>query len=113
MNIEYFDDNKADRFKIEELTNIDTILASHNVIRDLYGIGQLTTLKELNLSYNNISDIRYYIVLLIVFSPLEDLVNLEKLWLNKNHILLIDPLKKLTKLKYSIPLIILQCPWLV
>lgn len=58
MNIEYFDDNKADKFKIEELINIEAILASHNVIRDLYGIGQLTSLKELNLSYNNIYDIR-------------------------------------------------------
>lgn len=58
MNIEYFDDNKADRLKIDELINIEAILASHNVIRDLYGIGQLTTLKELNLSFNNISDIR-------------------------------------------------------
>ena len=33
------------------------------------------------------------------YSPLEELVSLEKLWLNRNHILLIDPLKKLTKLK--------------
>ena len=58
MNIEYFDDNKADRLKIDELINIEAILASHNIIRDLYGIGQLSSLKELNLSYNNISDIR-------------------------------------------------------
>lgn len=58
MNIEYFDDNKTDRLKIEDLVNIEAILASHNIIRDLYGIGQLTSLKELNLSYNNISDIR-------------------------------------------------------
>ena len=41
------------------------------------------------MSFNNISDI----------APLEDLVLLEKLWLNRNHILLIDPLKKLKKLK--------------
>ena len=58
MNIECFDDNKADRLKIQDLVNIEAILASHNIIRDLYGIGQLTSLKELNLSYNNISDIR-------------------------------------------------------
>jgi Leucine-rich repeat (LRR) protein len=58
MNIEYFDDNKDDRLKIEDLVNIEAILASHNIIRDLYGIVQLTSLKELNLSYNNISDIR-------------------------------------------------------
>jgi Leucine-rich repeat (LRR) protein len=48
----------------------------------------LSTLVELNLSFNNISDI----------VPLEDLVLLEKLWLNRNHILIIDPLKKLKKL---------------
>jgi Leucine-rich repeat (LRR) protein len=30
--------------------------------------------------------------------PLEDLVLLEKLWLNRNHIMIIDPLKKLKKL---------------
>jgi Leucine-rich repeat (LRR) protein len=48
----------------------------------------LTTLVELNLSFNYISDI----------VPLEDLVLLEKLWLNRNHILIIDPLKKLKKL---------------
>ena len=44
--------------KMEDLINIESIYASHNVIRDLYGFGQLTTLKEINLSYNNISDIR-------------------------------------------------------
>jgi Leucine-rich repeat (LRR) protein len=31
--------------------------------------------------------------------PLEELVMLEKLWLNRNHILIIDSLKKLKKLK--------------
>ena len=59
------------------------------MIKEIFGIGQLTTLVELNLSFNNISDIM----------PLEDLVLLEKLWLNRNHILIIDPLKKLKKLK--------------
>lgn len=49
----------------------------------------MTTLVELNLSFNNISDV----------TPLEDLVLLEKLWLNRNHILIIDPLKNLKKLK--------------
>jgi Leucine-rich repeat (LRR) protein len=59
------------------------------MIKELFGISQLTTLVELNLSFNNISDI----------APLEDLVLLDKLWINRNHILLIDPLKKLKKLK--------------
>ena len=59
------------------------------MIKELFGISQLTTLVELNLSFNNISDV----------GPLEDLVLLEKLWINRNHILLIDPLKKLKKLR--------------
>jgi hypothetical protein len=59
------------------------------MIKELFGISQLTTLVELNLSFNNISDV----------APLEDLVLLEKLWINRNHILLIDPLKKLKKLR--------------
>jgi len=50
--IEYFDDNKQDRFKMEEMVNIEAVYASHNLIRDLYGIAQLTTLRELNLSFN-------------------------------------------------------------
>ena len=87
--IEYFEDNKADGFKLESLVNIEAIFASHNMIKELFGISQLTTLVELNLSFNNISDV----------APLEDLVLLEKLWINRNHILLIDPLKKLKKLR--------------
>ena len=43
---------------------------------------------ELNLSFNKISDI----------TPLEDLVLLQNLWLNRNYILFIDPLMKLKKL---------------
>lgn len=56
-NIEYFEDNKPDGFQLEQLVNIESIYASHNKLKDLYGIGQLTTLVELNLSFNNISDI--------------------------------------------------------
>ena len=51
-NIETFDDNKAEGLKMEDLVNIEAIYASHNLIKDLYGIGQLTTLVELNLSFN-------------------------------------------------------------
>lgn len=43
---------------MEQLVNIEAIFASHNLIKDLYGISQLTTLRELNLSFNRISDIR-------------------------------------------------------
>jgi Leucine-rich repeat (LRR) protein len=88
-NIEYFEDNKADSLRLEELVNVEALYASHNLIKEIFGIAQLTTLVELNLSFNNISDIL----------PLEDLVLLEKLWLNRNHIMIIDPLKKLRKLK--------------
>jgi internalin A len=87
--IETFDDNKPDGLSLEALVNIESIYASHNLIKDLYGISQLSTLRELNLSFNKISDI----------SPLEELNLLEKLWLNRNYIMLIDPLKKLKKLK--------------
>lgn len=58
QKIEYFDDNKQGGLKMEDLLNIESVYASHNMIRDLYGFAQLTTLKEINLSYNNISDIR-------------------------------------------------------
>ena len=38
--IEAFEDNKADGLKIEELVNIEAIYASHNLLKDLYGIGK-------------------------------------------------------------------------
>ena len=37
--IEAFEDNKADGLKIEELVNIEALYASHNLLKDLYGIG--------------------------------------------------------------------------
>jgi internalin A len=64
------------------------LYASHNLIKDLFGISNLTTIRELNLSFNLIQDI----------SPLEELNLLEKLFLNRNKISVIDPLKKLTSL---------------
>eukprot|EP00347_Sterkiella_histriomuscorum_P012554 403368121 len=88
-NIEIFDDNKQDGFKLEDLVNCEAIYATHNLIKDIFGICQISTLVELNLSFNQISDIQ----------PLEDLVLLQKLWLNRNHILVIDPIKSLTKLQ--------------
>ena len=50
--IESFDDNKQDGFKLEDLVNVECIYASHNMIKELFGISQLTTLVELNLSFN-------------------------------------------------------------
>jgi hypothetical protein len=37
--IEYFEDNKADGFKVDDLVNIEAIYASHNMIKELYGVG--------------------------------------------------------------------------
>jgi hypothetical protein len=57
--IEIFDDHRdpMNGFRLDDLTNIECIMASHNVIRNIQGITQLTTLIELNLSFNQIADI--------------------------------------------------------
>ena len=57
-NIEQFEDNKQDGLRMEELVNIESVYASHNCVKDIYGICQLTTLVELNLSFNQIADIQ-------------------------------------------------------
>lgn len=60
-NIAIFDDNIEDidkdgnRFKIQDLCNVECLMASHNLIKDISGVLQLTTLVELNLSYNMIA----------------------------------------------------------
>lgn len=51
-NIEDFENNKEDGLKLDDLVNIESVYASHNKIKDLYGIASLSTLVELNLSYN-------------------------------------------------------------
>ena len=56
--IDEFDDTRgAEGFKLSELFNLECLLASHNHIKDLFGISQLVTLVELNLSFNQVSDI--------------------------------------------------------
>lgn len=75
-------------FKFDLLVNLECIYASHNLIKDIFGICQLVTLRELNLSFNMIKDI----------SPIEELTLLEKLFLNRNQIAVIEPIKKLTSL---------------
>jgi len=57
--IEIFDTNRENMegFKMDELINIECIMASHNLIRNIQAISQLTTLRELNLSFNRISDV--------------------------------------------------------
>ena len=86
-NIQYFEKSAACNF--DELINLECLFASHNMIKDLYGVGSLSTLVELNLSFNRITDV----------TPLEELVRLEKLFLSRNQISVIDTLGGLTKLK--------------
>ena len=42
---------------MDELVNLECIYISHNLITDLFGIGMITTLIELNLSFNRIKEI--------------------------------------------------------
>jgi hypothetical protein len=37
-NIEEFDNNKEGELNLEELVNIESVYASHNKIKDLFGI---------------------------------------------------------------------------
>jgi len=56
--LDVFDDVRgADGFKLVDLFNIECLFASHNRIKDVFGIQQLTTLLELNLSFNLVSDL--------------------------------------------------------
>ena len=58
-NIQTFDDNK-DKYvgiKMDELVNIECLLASHNVLRSIQGIVKLTTLITLNLSFNYLTEL--------------------------------------------------------
>ena len=57
-NIEIFYDSKQDGLRMEDLVNCEAIYASHNLLKDIFGICQITTLVELNLSFNQISDIQ-------------------------------------------------------
>lgn len=36
--IEHFDNNKEDGLNMDDLVNLECILASHNIIKDLFGI---------------------------------------------------------------------------
>jgi len=91
-NLEFFDEpnpGSKDSFKFEDMVSLECVYASHNLIRDVYGISQITRLSELNLSFNQIQDV----------SPLQQLKQLTKLYLNRNKIGVIDPLCSLTKLQ--------------
>lgn len=76
-NLSSFDQpiqSTAGHFKFDDMVNLECLYASHNLLKDIYGLCQLTTLRELNLSFNMIKDI----------SPIEELTLLEKLYLNRN-----------------------------
>jgi len=55
-NIEFVDDNPKGGLMLENLGNIECFYASNNKINDLYGIGTLGSLLELNLNNNRIVD---------------------------------------------------------
>jgi Leucine-rich repeat (LRR) protein len=59
LSIDTFEDNKQDGLKLDQLVNLESLYASHNLLKDIYGLCQLSTLVELNLSFNQISDITY------------------------------------------------------
>lgn len=40
------------RFSMDDLMNLECLYASHNLIKDVYGVSKLTWLLELNLSFN-------------------------------------------------------------
>ncbi len=52
--IEIFDNNrdKKEAFQMDEMINIECVIASHNFIRSIASISTLTTLRQLNLSFN-------------------------------------------------------------
>lgn len=56
-NIEIFEEDQPaskNYFSFDELVNLECIFASHNLIKDIYGICRINTLRELNLSFNMI-----------------------------------------------------------
>ena len=61
-NIGLIDSDLKSGLDLSELVNCECLFASHNMIRDLFGISNIGTglgLKELNLSFNQIADITY------------------------------------------------------
>lgn len=56
-NIQFFDEPGRHvlsdlRFSMDDLMNLECLYASHNLIKDVYGVSKLTWLLELNLSFN-------------------------------------------------------------
>ena len=70
------------------LSSLELLWLNDNAISDLEPLSGLNGLLELDLGYNNITDL----------SPLADLTSLELLWLNDNAISDLEPLSGLTAL---------------
>lgn len=87
--ITVIDDNNKDGLSLNDLSNIECLMASHNFLKDVNGVCQLVTLVELNLSFNYISDI----------TGLEELTLLRSLFLSHNKIVVIEPLRCLKSLR--------------
>ncbi|MGB7895415.1 MAG: leucine-rich repeat protein, partial [Microcoleus sp.] len=71
-----------------KLSSLATLDLSRNQIGDIKPLASLTNLKKLYLSFNKITDIK----------PLASLTNLTVLFLDKNQIVGIEPLASLTNL---------------
>ena len=84
-----FEDDHWNDFDFMEMCNVECLFASHNQISDIYGVCQLVTLVELNLSFNLIRDI----------TGLEELTMLRSLYLNHNRIIQIDAIESLKDLR--------------
>ena len=89
-------ENKFGKFKfgefyLNEINEVVSLIFSHKGVetKDLELIGELTSLKELDLGWNKITKIE----------GLNSLVNLEYLYLNNNQITTIQGLDGLTSLK--------------
>lgn len=99
---------------VEDMSKIVNLKHTNKKLKFLYGIEYAVNLEQLNLSNNNISDLRPIIGLtklheidvsmnwITYLVPLENLLKLEKLNLSTNRIgqLSLKPLSPLTKLKH-------------
>ena len=79
-NISRFASDEKNGLDLTDMCNIECLFASHNLINDIFGVCQLVTLVELNLSFNYIKDLY----------GLEELTMLRSLYLNHNRIMFIE-----------------------
>ena len=88
-NINKIESDKKSSFNLDDLCNLECLIASHNLISDIGGVCQLVTLVDLNLSFNFIRDL----------NGIQELTLLRSLYLNHNRIIVIDSLAALKGLK--------------